>query len=134
MSFDKPVRINGRTWEHVLAATQRIEAMPYPSRQPVFFPRFGGGSSVFDAISTSTITPFNSNTNTYGQGTCHVLAPIYNSNTNTYVASVNGTYGNTNSTLLLNGYTNNGNSINSGVKLTVGWCGGTLLLIGADQC
>jgi len=132
--FDKPAKFNKRTTEHIIQAVQRVEAMPYPARQPIYFPRFGGDAGVFDAITTSTVTPFNSNTNTYGQGTCATLIATFNSNTNTYLATPNNSVVNSNSNVLLNGYTNNGNSINSGIKITVAPFCGVFILIGADQC
>lgn len=136
---DRPVRFNQRSGDRVIDATMRVENQFYEHQnQRVFIPRSPGGAVIYDAISTSTITAFNSSTNTYGQGTCQPMMATANTNSNTntttYNMSPNNSFGNTNSILVLNGYTNNGNSVSSGIKIQVTPFCGVLLMVGGDQC
>ena len=85
---------------------------------------------MYPAITTTAITPFNANTNTYGAGSVDVLMPQLNSNTNT-VQSVANPQFNTNSTCY-NNFLNNGSNVNSGVRVQVYVLNGFLMYAGGD--
>ena len=123
---------NARTRRNVIEATQRVKNEFYsPNVAPVTFHRaYATAVPMYPAVTTSAITPFNTNTNTYGTGSVTVLMPALNSNTNT-VQSVANPQFNSNSTCY-NNYTNNGANISNGVQCQVYICNGFIMFGGGD--
>ncbi len=130
MPFPPPKRLNTRTTEFVLEQCQRVANQFYSPRVVVTHRAFGTGSAMYPAITTTAITPFDSNTNTFGSGGVDVFQPTANGNTNTFVTMLAVGF-NTNTTCL-NNFTNNGVNINSGVRCQVYFCAGQLMFGGAD--
>ncbi len=112
---DKPVMFGPKPAQRISDAVKRIEAQPYyfPS-QPNVYPRLSGTSlQVVEGIVTNTITAFNSNTNTYGQGYVQPYQPGFNSNTNSYHLISDSSFNGNSTSLCLNFYVNNGAAINT---------------------
>ncbi len=129
MPFPPPKRLNTRTTEFVLEQCQRVANQFYSPRVVVTHRAFGTGSGAIEAIVTTAITPFNANTNTYGEGYVRPQIPTLNANTNSYAAGNDPAY--TNSVRCINWYENS-NTINTNVHVVCFFRVGVLELLTAD--
>lgn len=125
MPFDRPRLFDARTARHIIEATERIEAMPYPSRQ--YIPRTASdyGNAIFDAIVTSAIGQATSTV--YGKGNATIQIDTLSGST--YTGGADPAY--PAALLVLNWYTNSG-TIAIGTHIEIYWRNGNFRLLTAD--
>ena len=68
--------------ERTKEAVKKVETMVFPYQRPTSrYPIISGAAlQIVEGLVTSAITPFNSNTNTYGLGSVAVYRPTINAN------------------------------------------------------
>ncbi len=107
---DDSVRFGPIAAGQIKAVVRRVMGETYPTNgQNQRYPIMGAaGSGMYEAILSTTLPPFNSSTNTYGQGNAVIYCPTLNGNTNTYTASKDLSYNNANGVVVLNFSVNSG--------------------------
>jgi hypothetical protein len=123
-----PIGLSKDAFKRTRATVIRVENEPYPRSQDQPPDLILWNPGVIEGFLTSSLPAFNTNTNTYGQGT---FQPVYpsNSNSNSFVQTIDPNY--SNSTIILNNSANSG-VINSGVRCGAAWRNGVFVLSWAD--
>ncbi len=117
---DKPILFGPKAAQRTKEVVKRVEAQPYPDQTPQKWRPVISGSGpryVEGIVNGSGITPFNTNTNTYGHGSVVIYIHVFNSNTNGYNSIVDPAFVTTNGLITVINFSANSGLVANGTRV-----------------